>query len=230
MPSAFLLRRLHSLSGVVPVGIFLVEHLWTNAAALGGQEPFARAVARIQALPLLPVLEVFGIFLPLAFHAGYGVVLARRSSPNASRYAYPKNWLYVLQRVSGFVVLAFVLLHLWELRVQTWLFGMSTEAFYTTLSAHLSWTWSGVPLIAIGYLVGVAASVFHLANGLVGFCMTWGITTSRPAQRRAGIVFGALGACLFVLGTATVLGLATGSRLLPSAEASKNAACPPPPR
>jgi len=44
--TGFYLRRLHSLSGVLPVGVFLVEHLWTNATVLGGQRPFDEAVAR----------------------------------------------------------------------------------------------------------------------------------------------------------------------------------------
>ena len=44
--------------------------------ALGGQEAFDRAVRSISGLPLLPLLEIFGIFLPLAFHALYGVKLA----------------------------------------------------------------------------------------------------------------------------------------------------------
>src|SRR5689334_24656569 len=73
---SFVLRRLHSLSGIFPVGLFLVSHLWTNAKALKGQPAFDRAVADINHLPLLPALEIFGIFVPLAFHALYGVVLA----------------------------------------------------------------------------------------------------------------------------------------------------------
>ncbi|MCL2723861.1 MAG: succinate dehydrogenase [Polyangiaceae bacterium] len=209
--NAFVLRKLHSLSGIVPVGIFLVEHLWTNAAAFGGQEPYDRAVAEIQRAPFLAVIEIFGIFLPLAFHSLYGLWLTTKSKPNAGRYAYARNWLYVLQRISGVVIFAFVLAHLWEFRVQKWLFGMASEFFYTKLTADLSWTWGGVPLIAIGYLMGIAASLFHLANGIVGFTMAWGITASRAAQRRVGILVGVFGVGLFVLSTLTVLDLATGS-------------------
>src|SRR5689334_10700853 len=72
---AFLLRKLHSLSGVVPVGAFMVFHLWTNAKALGGQEPFDAAVRDISHTPYLPILEWGTILLPLLFHAGYGVKL-----------------------------------------------------------------------------------------------------------------------------------------------------------
>ena len=33
----FTLKRLHSLTGVVPVGLFLLEHLYTNARSLQGR-------------------------------------------------------------------------------------------------------------------------------------------------------------------------------------------------
>jgi succinate dehydrogenase/fumarate reductase cytochrome b subunit (b558 family) len=211
---AFVLRRLHSLTGVVPIGAFLVEHLWTNAAALGGEAAFDRAVAQIQALPALPLLEVLGILLPLAFHGGLGVVYALRGRPNAVRYAYARNWLYVLQRVSGVIALAFVAYHLWELRVQKAFFGMRDEQFYTVLQANLSATHLGVPWVALFYLVGLGSTVFHFANGLYTFSLTWGLVASRRGQRRVGWVAGGVGVALFALGLETVLFLATGSRLL----------------
>ncbi len=210
---AFLLRKLHSLSGVVPVGVFLVEHLWTNAKALGGEEEFGRAVREIQALPFLPFIEIFGIFLPLAFHAGYGVVIALASRPNVGRYPYPRNWLYTLQRVSGLLALVFIGWHLYEYRVQKWLFGMQGDAFYGILGSHLSATVWSMPLMAVFYLLGIGVTIFHFSNGLWGFCASWGISVSRPAQRRAGWFCAALGLGLFVLGANTVLFFATGSRL-----------------
>jgi succinate dehydrogenase/fumarate reductase cytochrome b subunit (b558 family) len=227
---AFYLRRLHSLSGVVPLGAFVVMHLWTNAAALGGRDAFDRAVTTIQEMPFLPVIEVFGVLLPLAFHAAYGIVIAARGRANAPAYPFSSNWLYLLQRVSGVVILLFVLGHLWEFRVQKWLYGMGAEAFHDTLEAHLSWTWAGVPWIALGYLAGVGASVFHLANGLVGFAMTWGIATTRVALRRIASLSFALGALLFMVALTTILQLATGTRLLPEQDAGKNAPCGPSPR
>lgn len=223
---AFLLRRLHSLTGVVPVGIFLIEHLWTNAAALGGQRRFDAAVARIQELPALPFVEIFGVFLPLAFHAIYGVWIAMRGSANAGAYPFTRNWMYVLQRVSGIVILAFVVGHLWEFRVQKWLFGMSTAAFYPKLEAHLSSTQWGVPWIAIGYLLGIAASVFHLANGLVTSCIAWGITIGRAGQRRAAWLFGIFGVVLFTLATLTLVRLATGSTVMPWLDREPAPDCP----
>jgi succinate dehydrogenase / fumarate reductase, cytochrome b subunit len=222
---AFYLRRLHSLSGVVPVGVFLVFHLWTNAAALGGRSAYDRAVGPIQDIPLLPLFEIFGVLLPLGFHAAYGLVITARSRPNPAAYPLTKNWLYLLQRVSGVVILVFVLFHLWEFPFQKWWFGMSAAAFHGKLEQHLSWTWAGVPWVALGYVIGVAASVFHLANGMVGFSITWGVATRPASLRRIGIASAALGAVLFLVSFATIVQLATGTRLLPEQDAGKSAVC-----
>lgn len=221
----FLLRKLHSLSGVVPVGAFLVEHLWTNATALRGQRAFDDAVDALQALPGLPVIELVTIVLPLAFHAGYGVVLLRESQPNVDRYPHGKNWLYVAQRATGIVTLLFVLWHLWEIRVQKWLFGMGSHSFFPVLTAHLSSTWHGVPVLALVYLAGIAAAVFHFANGLWGFAASWGIVTSRAAMRRVRIVGAIVGVTLLLMGETTVLYFATGSSPFSDAVTPSTAPC-----
>jgi succinate dehydrogenase/fumarate reductase cytochrome b subunit (b558 family) len=213
---AFVLKKLHSLSGVIPVGVFYIEHLWTNAKALQGEEAFTRAVADIQALPYLPVIEIVGIFVPLAFHAFYGIVLAFQSRPNVA-YTYARNWLYVAQRVSGLVAFVFIGYHLYEYRIHKWLFGMQSDAFYGVLSAHLSSTQVSVPWLALAYLVGVVATSFHFANGIWGVLFSWGVTVTRTSQRRSAYACAALGIALFLLGANTVLYFATGTRFyLPS--------------
>lgn len=208
--SQFWLRRLHSLSGVVPLGVFLLEHLWTNATALWGQRSFDAAVDRIHAVPGLLLLEVFGIFLPLAFHAFYGLWLSRRGSVNVDRYPFARNWGYLLQRVSGVVLLGFVLFHLWELRVQAWLFGMDTRSFYPTLAANLSSVRWGIPWRALLYVLGVLAACAHFANGLFGFACSWGLVATRRAQARLFWIAQLLGGALFLLGAAIVIHFATG--------------------
>src|SRR4051812_41055959 len=66
---SFLLRRLHSISGIVPVGAFLVEHiLVSNATAINGPEAYANQVKFLGSLPLVLFLEAFGIWLPILFH------------------------------------------------------------------------------------------------------------------------------------------------------------------
>jgi len=44
--TSFVLRRLHSLTGIIPVGAFLLEHiLISNATAIGGPETYGRQVS-----------------------------------------------------------------------------------------------------------------------------------------------------------------------------------------
>ena len=210
---SFLLRRLHSLSGIFPVGLFLVSHLWTNAKGIGGQVAFDQAVSDINHLPLLPLLEIFGIFLPLGFHAIYGVKLAFQGRPNVGRYPFSRNWLYTLQRATGLIAFAFIGFHLWEFRIPKLLGRMSPDAFYPTLSEHLSSTMNGVPVLAIVYLVGIAASVAHFSNGLFSFAFSWGLCVSRRSQRLFGVLFAIFGVGVFALGASTTVYFATGAKL-----------------
>jgi succinate dehydrogenase/fumarate reductase cytochrome b subunit (b558 family) len=206
----FLLRKIHSLTGVVPVGGFLVFHLWTNANALQGQERFDEGVAAISHMPYLLLLEA-GILLPLAFHALYGVKLALEGKPNVGAYTYSRNWMYTLQRVTGILAFAFIAFHLWEYWFQKVLGKMTAEQFYPALCANMSSTMKGVPVVALVYILGIAASVFHFANGLWGFCFSWGITVSKRSQQAAATVFGLLGIIIFLLGANTAIYFATDS-------------------
>ena len=73
--TSFLLRRLHSLSGIVPVGAFLFEHiLISNSTAISGPDAYARQVSFLANLPLVPILELFGIWLPIVSCSSVGSV------------------------------------------------------------------------------------------------------------------------------------------------------------
>lgn len=206
----FLLRKLHSLTGVVPVGAFMVFHLWTNAKALQGQDQFDHAVSDISHMPYLPLLEA-GILLPLLFHAGYGVKLALEGKPNVGAYTYSRNWMYTLQRTTGVIAFAFIAYHLYEYWFQKVAGRVESDQFYPMLCANMSSTWHQVPVIALIYIIGIAAAVFHFANGLWGFCFSWGITVSRRSQQMAATVFGLVGLALFLLGANTAIYFATDS-------------------
>ena len=87
----FYVRRLHSLLGVVPVGVFLLEHLITVSTVMGGAKSFDDAVARLAAIPheLLIFMEVCFIAIPLLFHGLYGAYIALQARNNAiGRYGY----------------------------------------------------------------------------------------------------------------------------------------------
>ncbi len=66
--SSSLWRRLHSLSGILPVGLFLLYHIYENMTALRGPKPYNVLVNDVNALlprPYFYVLEVTAILGPL---------------------------------------------------------------------------------------------------------------------------------------------------------------------
>jgi succinate dehydrogenase / fumarate reductase, cytochrome b subunit len=212
---AFLMRRLHSLSGALPLGAFLVSHLWTNLSAVFGQRAFDDKVHAIHAIPALGWVEVLAIFLPLLFHAAYGIWISRDGRANVGNYPLSGNWAYVFQRITGVITFVFVCVHLWEYRIQVLLFGMPSASFYPPMAAHLSWSWWGIPWVALGYLLGSAAAVYHFANGLSGFALSFGLVGSRKAQLRVRSGAMLLGVALYTISAATIVSLATGFSATP---------------
>ena len=108
---SFLLRKLHSLSGIVPIGAFLMEHILSNFAALGGPAEYGAQVRFLNALPLVRVLEWGLIFIPLAYHALYGVWIALRGKGNVIYYPWAGNWLYLAQRWTGYIAFVYIIQH-----------------------------------------------------------------------------------------------------------------------
>ena len=116
----FLARRLHSLSGVLPLGIFLVNHLYENYQAVGpgGAARFDGIVKDLQANPVIIWVEIFGIGLPLLYHAFYGLFIAGEARYNTRRYRWNANWRFLFQRVSGVILIAYLAYHIWMTRLQ----------------------------------------------------------------------------------------------------------------
>ena len=228
----FLLRRLHSLSGIVPIGAFLLAHLTTNSSIVWGNllssshldgaalaaadvaphagvETFQHEVSFIHGLPALVLIEIFVLWLPIAFHAGLGVVFARSGRSNVRQYGYEHNWRYTMQRVTGYIGVLFIFMHLGSLR-WGWTFGGLLPGFdadhaASTTAAHIQHH----PFTAIVYMVCVLSLVFHFANGLWTAAITWGLTVTVPAQRRWGYVCAAMGVGLGGMAAAAVVGFAT---------------------
>jgi succinate dehydrogenase / fumarate reductase cytochrome b subunit len=191
----------------------MVVHLVLNAQALAGQEAFDAMVLGINNQPYLPLLEA-SILGPLAFHALYGVRLAFEGQSKLGAYPHARNWMFTLQRFTGLVALLFLLYHLWELRLQRALGALGPTDYYPVLCARMASTAGGVPLVGLVYVLGLAACVFHLANGAWGFGVSWGLLLSEKSQRRAALLAGLLGLLLFLLGINTTLYFATGARHL----------------
>lgn len=176
----FVLRRLHSLSGIVPIGVYLIFHVMlANASVLGGPERFNAAVAAIGALPppILLALEVLVIYLPLLFHGLYGFVRVRSADlDNPLTHDWIGAYLYSLQRITGVIAFFFIGWHVYTTRVQYYFAGQ--EISYDLMHGMMT----NPAKLAI-FFVGALSAVFHFTNGIWTFCITWGITVGRRAQR-----------------------------------------------
>src|SRR5690625_885535 len=172
----FFSRRLHSLLGVVPIGLFVVQHLIVNHFVVYGEESFNKAANFMGSLPFVLFLETFIIYLPTLFHAILGVYIVLDAKNNVKRYGYLRNWLFFFQRISGIITFLFIIVHVWQTRVQVAL-GNATVDF-TMMSDILT-----QPFFFWFYIIGIISTTFHLANGLWSFCVSWGITQSPKSQK-----------------------------------------------
>ncbi len=197
----FVLRKLHQLSGIVPLGLFLLEHFYTNSKALTGAADFNDAVKDLQSIPYILFVEIGGIFIPLIYHAVYGLVITVEARPNNLAYPYPRNWFYLIQRITGIILFFFITFHVLNFR-----FGM-VPGLNTHSVAHepqrafeiVATEFRMVPIFLV-YLVGIISTVWHLANGIWLFLVDWGITIGERAQRLTGYACIAFGVLLLLVG------------------------------
>jgi succinate dehydrogenase / fumarate reductase cytochrome b subunit len=193
--TSYLLRKLHSLSGIVPVGAFLAEHFWSNSAALVSAAKYNETSQGLQTIPFRVFVEWAFIFLPILFHGGYGVYIWLRGESNVSQYLWVKNWLYTFQRYTGLIALAYVG---WHVYTQRWLtHGMST---YSEVAQQMRSPWAFSFMI-----VGIVASSFHLGVGIWNFLCRWGLAATVRAQRAAGQLGAAVGVVFSVVGVLIVV-------------------------
>jgi succinate dehydrogenase / fumarate reductase cytochrome b subunit len=202
----FLLRRLHSLTGLV-FGGYLIVHLLVNATIAQGGMVYQLQVNKIHDLPFLPVIEWTFIYLPILYHTIYGIWITLTGQPNVTNYPYGKNIFYVLQRVSAIVIVLFILFHVLALKYG--LFG-TTLAFapdhaLKTVATHMHAGW---PIVWIIYPLGILASCYHLANGFWTAAITWGLTISAASQRRWGFVCAGLFTVTFIAGMMALIAAA----------------------
>jgi succinate dehydrogenase / fumarate reductase cytochrome b subunit len=217
----FLLRRLHSLSGMIPIGAYMVVHLLTNATVLDSPAAFQKNVYAIHSLGvILPLVEWVFIFLPILFHAIYGVLIIRGSVPNNSSYKYTNNIRYTLQRATGMIAFAFIVWHVFHMHgwfhADAWMsrvaapLGGGMFRPYNAASTGAEAMRASMPLVPILYAIGVLSCVFHLANGIWTFGITWGIWVTPAAQRWATAACLVFGIGLSVVGLSALGGFAFG--------------------
>jgi succinate dehydrogenase / fumarate reductase, cytochrome b subunit len=193
--SSYLFRKLHSLTGIVPVGAFLAEHFWSNSAALVSAQKYDETSRTLQTIPFRLVVEWGFIFLPLLYHAGYGIYIWLSGKSNVSAYPWVKNWLFTLQRYTGLVAFVYIA---WHLYTERWLtHGTST---YANVAQDMANPW-----YMTFFLIGVLASSFHLGVGIWNFLCKWGLAATVRAQRAAGQLGVLVGVTFSLVGVLIIL-------------------------
>lgn len=197
--TSFFLRRLHSLTGIVPVGAFLFEHiLISNSTAISGPDAYARQVSFLANLPLVFFLELFGIWIPILFHGLYGFYIWFRGDANTIAYPWTGNWMYTLQRWTGGIAFVYIVWHTWTMRFTGVDLHEAAAQSFPKVQAEVH-----NPLLLAFYIVGLIAASWHFAYGIWLFSAKWGIVSGEKAQQRL------LRLCLAFFLLLSVVGLAS---------------------
>jgi len=209
----YLAKKLFELTGFLPIGAFLVEHLYSNFQRVGpnGAERFDKVVTDLQTNPIIIFLEIGLIGLPLLYHAGYGLFLAQMGRANNGSYGYLRNWTYLFQRITGMILIIYIGYHVWNTRLFP-LVAKPENPMYPLLQTadgqrlvssaymrdYLNASHAGIQVMWI-YVVGILCAVFHFANGLWNIGIHWGLTISPRSQRISGMVCGLVGVTLLAV-------------------------------
>lgn len=195
--TSFALRRLHSLTGIIPVGAFLFEHiLISNSTAISGPDAYARQVSFLGNLPLVFFLELLFIWIPIAYHGFYGFYIWYRGDSNTAEYPWSGNWMYTLQRWTGGIAFIYIVWHTYTMRFTGTDLHENPAASFGKVAAEVHNPW----LMAF-YVIGLIAASWHFAYGIWLFCAKWGIVVGERAQKRL------LGLCMAFFAVMSVVGL-----------------------
>ncbi len=183
MKESYFWHKLHSLTGVLPTGFYLVQHLTLNSFSLAGPEKFNGVIGFFEGMPKHFLYGLKGmIWVCLIFHAVYGLFIIARGKENytSSVLKYRENRYYWLQRVSGIVAFLFLAYHMATTSVLGQIQGAEI-LMYDTWAERLS---AGFGFVGLFYVVGIVASAYHFSYGLWNFSIRWGITISERAQNK----------------------------------------------
>jgi succinate dehydrogenase / fumarate reductase, cytochrome b subunit len=216
--TSFLLRRLHSLTGVVPIGAFLLEHFISNYEAFKGPVAYGKQVAFLNSLPFVVGLELFFIWIPILYHGLYGVYIWYQGETNVVDYPWQGNWLYSSQRWTGIIALVYMVQHTYHLRFT----GVNLPDHPMQSFAKVQGEFQNPWMVAF-YAVAIVAASWHFAYGLWLFAAKWGITVGERARKRFGYLCFALALGLVAMGALSMYGfLRTPLQPLESGSSSEN--------
>jgi succinate dehydrogenase / fumarate reductase cytochrome b subunit len=200
--TAFWLKRIHSLTGLIPLGGFTLEHLYSNSAILRGPDAYAEVIQGLWKIPYILILEVGLIFLPIAFHILLGLYIWYQSKRNYPQYREARNLFFTLQRWTGVYLTVFIVYHVWTSRFA----GVDdAKGFFPLMQKQMQ-----TPLVFLFYLGAMMSVSFHFANGIWLGLIRWGVTVGPRAQRMAGCACAGFGLLFFLAWLNIMLELAKG--------------------
>ena len=193
----FVLRRLHSLTGIVPIGLYVLFHLGVNSFAAGGPESYDRMAEFLESLPYLLAIEIPFIWLPILYHAGYGIYIHATGPAESLPVRVPEQLAVLAPALVRIVTLVFIGWHFWQTRLANYVYGRVIE--FQMMVDILS-----DPRWLVFYVVGLIAVSYHLANGLRSFLLTWGAVVGERARRRTSVICAVFGVLVLVFSLATI--------------------------
>ncbi len=200
--SSFVLRRLHSLSGIIPIGAFLIEHFISNSESIHGVQAYNDQVKFLTSLPFVHVLEWVFIFIPLLYHGLYGLWIWYGGETNVGDYPWTGNWLYTAQRWTGIIAMIYIAYHLYDMRFTgVHLMNGGYTAAFSKVYFDFQHTW-----VVAFYVVGIVAASWHFSYGVWLFAAKWGFTVGEQARRKFGYVCLALCIALVGMGLYSIAG------------------------
>ena len=191
------LRRLQLLTGVVPLGLFLVSHLAINSRAISGPAAYQLSVEAIARLPWLNAIELIAIALPLALHVALGAVIATTRQA-AFEPAWPNERARWLQRATGVYLSIYVIFHVWAIRLAPARLA-GQKPLFELMAAQLAH-----PLVWILQAVAVVAAAAHFSMGLLALAGPHGWPLAPQALSRLRVAAALSFALLSALGVGSL--------------------------
>lgn len=191
MKTEFVLRRIHSLTGILPLYVFIVYHIADTTT------PFFTFHFTERNWPLIIVLGI----VPIVVHGLIGLYIIiqnkRSGTDRSSGMTRQPGVLYKLQIISAIVIALFICTH-----------AILFEAL------RYSQGYTIYVLSAAVYFISMPAFAFHIGYGTYTFCLTWGFC-GNPATRKAlrrfsailGGVFGIAVVTLFIFVFISIKGM-----------------------
>lgn len=202
----FFIKRLHSLTGIIPIGAFFLVHMLLNSRAAQSPDAYQWVPDTLGQVPFILFIEIGLILLPILFHGILGLVIIFKMDMNAHKPAlsWYENWAYVLQRITGVLLLVLIVIHVattWGVKLTQHAKGQHFDVF----GLMQGYFQNGL-MIAL-YLLFVLVAAYHFGNGIYNFLYKWGATTHRLSQKWAiagGLLIAVLG---IVMGLTSLWGL-----------------------